>query len=133
MRTKVESVSIPVIEEELKLDREAVQTGRVRVHTTPEERIETVSESLLRTEVRIERVQKNEEIDAIPPLRDEGDTVVVPVVEERLVRKLFLVEEVRLKRRVATEEINQQIKLRSQRVHVERTESSGEPPTDDQE
>jgi stress response protein YsnF len=133
MRTKVESVSIPVIEEELKLDREAVQTGRVRVHTTPEERIETVSESLLRTEVRIERVQKNEEIDAIPPLRDEGDTVVVPVVEERLVRKLFLVEEVRLKRRVATEEINQQIKLRSQRVDVERTESSGEPPTDDQE
>src|SRR5215208_5909049 len=103
MRTKVDSVSIPVIEEELKLDRETVETGKVRVRTKPEERVETVTEPLLRTEVIIERVAKDEEIDAIPALRDEGDTVVVPVVEERLVKKLFLVEEVRLSRRASGE------------------------------
>jgi stress response protein YsnF len=127
MSTEVESVSIPVIEEELKLDRESVETGRVRVRTVPEEHTEKITESLLRTDVLIERVPKDERIDAIPPVREEGDTVVVSVVEERLVKKLFLVEEVRLSRRASNQDIEQPVKLRSQHVVVEREESSGEP------
>lgn len=129
MPDKVDSVSIPVVEEELKLGREAVETGRVEVRTVPEERTETVTQALLKTDVLVERVPREEEIDAIPPVRDEGDTIVVPVVEERLVKKLFLIEEVRLSRRASTEDFDQQIKLRSQRVVVERQESSGEPST----
>ena len=129
MSSKVDSVSIPVIEEELRLGRETVETGKVQVHTVPQERTETVTQALLRTDVTVERVPKDVEIDSIPSVRDEGDTIVVPVVEERLVRKLFLVEEVRLVRRASTEDIDQQITLRSQQVVVEREESSGDPST----
>lgn len=129
MAEEVETATIPVVEEQLTLGRETVESGVVRVRTVPEERIEAVTEPILRTEVVIERVPKDEEIQAVPAVREEEETIIVPVVQERLVRKLFLVEEVRLSRRASREDIDQQIKLRSQRVVVEREESSGEPST----
>lgn len=125
MSDEVEAASIPVVEEELKIDRREVETGRVRVRTVPEEQTCVVSDRLLRTDVTVERVPKDEEIDAVPPVRDEGETVVVPVVEERLVKRLFLVEEVRLTRRASTEEFEQPVQLRSERVVVEREPSGG--------
>lgn len=125
MSDEVEAASIPVVEEELKIDRREVETGRVRVRTVPEEQTRVVSDRLLRTDVTVERVPKDEEIDAVPPVRDEGETVVVPVVEERLVKRLFLVEEVRLTRRASTEEFEQPVQLRSERVVVEREPSGG--------
>jgi uncharacterized protein (TIGR02271 family) len=127
MSSEVESVALPVIEEELKLERQTVETGRVRARTVAEERTERVTQPLLRTDVAVERVRMNEEIEAIPAIRQEGETIVVPVVEERIVKKIFLVEEVRLTRRASTEDIDQQIKLRSQHVVVEREGSSGDP------
>ena len=133
MNNKVETVSIPVIEEELKLGRETVVTGRVRARTVPEERTETVTEPLLRTDVVVERIPLDREVEEIPSVRDEGDVIVVPVVEERVVKKLFVVEEVRLSRRASTEDVDQQIELRSGRVVVEREGSSGDPRTQDQE
>jgi stress response protein YsnF len=125
MSDEVEAASIPVVEEELKIDRREVETGRVRVRTVPEEQTCVVSDRLLRTDVTVERVPKDEEIDAVPPVRDEGETVVVPVIEERLVKRLFLVEEVRLTRRASTEEFEQPVQLRSERVVVEREQSGG--------
>ncbi|HEX8839103.1 MAG TPA: YsnF/AvaK domain-containing protein [Sphingomicrobium sp.] len=125
MSSKVESVAIPVVEEQLRLDRETVETGRVRVTTVPEERTETISEPVIRSDVIVERVARNEEVESVPPIRQEGETMVVPVVEERLVKKLFLVEEVRLSRRTTSETVEQEIKLRSQRAVVEREEPGG--------
>lgn len=124
MSSEVERVSIPVVEEELSVDRQAVEIGRVRVRTVPEERTATVSEPLLRTDVLVERVRRDEEVAEVPPVREEGATIVVPVVEERLVKRLFLVEEVRLARHASLEEVNQNVQLRSQHVIVER-ENSG--------
>ena len=131
MSSDVESVSIPVLEEEVKLGREPVETGRVRVRTVTEERTEAVSEALLHTNVVVERMPIDREIDAVPPVREEGEALVVPVVEERLVKKLFLVEEVRLVRRASTEEFKQPVKLRSQRAIVERENKSGEAPPEE--
>jgi stress response protein YsnF len=125
MSSEVESVTIPLVEEELRLGRETLQTGRVRVRTVPERRTEAVSQELRRTDVRVERVPRNEEVAQIPAVREEGDSLVVPVVEERLVKRLFLVEEVRLTRRASTEQVDQEIELRSQRVVVERHQTGG--------
>jgi stress response protein YsnF len=126
MRNEVESASIPVLEEELKLDRRQVETGRVRVRTVPAEHTIMASDRLLRTTVTVERVALEEEIDDIPPVREEGEMLVVPIVEERLVKRLFLIEEVHLTRRASTEEIEQPVQLRSQCVIVERDQSSGD-------
>lgn len=125
MSTEVDSVSIPVVREELKLGTEVVETGKVRVRTVSEEHSEQITEPLLRTEVVVERTAFDREIDALPEIRQEGDSIIIPVVEERLVKRLFLVEEVRLVRRASAEDVDQEIKLRSQHVVVEREESGG--------
>ena len=101
--SEVESVSIPVVEEAVKLGRESVQTGRVRVRTLADERTETVSEALLHTNVVIEPVPIEREIDAVPPVREEGGILSFPWSSASSTN-LFLVEEVRLIRRASTEE-----------------------------
>jgi stress response protein YsnF len=126
MEKKADSVAIPVIEEELTLQRREVETGRVRVRTVAEERMETASDRLFHSEVQVERVPVNREIAQLPTIREEGDTMIVPVVEERLVKRLFLVEEVHVRRQVTAEQFDHPVRLRSQRVVVERQESGGD-------
>lgn len=126
MEKKVDTVAIPVIEEELTLQRREVETGRVRVRTVTEERVESASDRLLHSDVEVERVSIGREVDQLPTIREEGELLIVPVVEERLVKRLFLVEEVHVRRRVTAEEFEHPVKLRSQRVVVERQEGSGD-------
>ena len=59
--------------------------------------------------------------------------IVVPAVEERIVEKLFLVDRVRLSRPASAGQADEKIRLRSQRMVVEREESSGETSTHHQE
>lgn len=125
MKRDPETAVIPLIEEELHVGRREVERGRVRVRTVADVRTEHVSEQLMHSEAEVERVPINREISELPPIREEGDTLIVPVIEERLVKRLFLVEEVRLSRRVITETLEQPVQLRSQRVVVERDEGSG--------
>lgn len=125
MEKEVKAV-IPVVEEEISIHREEVETGRVRVRTVSEEHTEVVSEDLRRSEAQVDRVFINQEVSELPPIREEGDTIIVPLVEERLVKRLFLVEEVRLSRKVFTEHLEQPVKLRTQRVVVERQASGGD-------
>jgi stress response protein YsnF len=126
MDEKIGTVAIPVVEEELQIGRREVETGRVRVRTVTEERTETASDRLLHSDVEVERVAVNRAIDELPTIREEGDVMIVPVIEERLVKRLFLVEEVHIRRRVTAEQFEHPVKLRSQRVVVDRQQSGGE-------
>jgi uncharacterized protein (TIGR02271 family) len=114
-------LTIPLAAEELVPRRREVRKGRVLIHkrveTSPvEEEIEVEHEV-----VDIERVPVGRDVDEVPPVRQEGDTMIVPVVEEVLVieKRLSLVEEVRItKRRVAeTETVSDE--LRREVIDVE--------------
>lgn len=131
MKTEKELV-IPVVEEHVSATKRNVETGRVRVRTTIERREELIREDLARDEVEIERVAINREVDAMPQVRQDGDTTVVPVVEEVLIveKRLMLVEEIHLRRTRSHEEYTQPVLLRAQRAEIEREASSGDhPPT----
>ena len=119
MTDEPERIAIPLVEESLRVRRRAVETGRVRVSTVPEERTEMVSEMLQHSEAHLDRSFVNCEIDEVPPVREEGNTVIVPVVEERLVKRLFLVEEIRITRQVIAERFEAPVTLRSQRAVIE--------------
>jgi uncharacterized protein (TIGR02271 family) len=108
--------------EEVSFARETVETGRVRVRVVTREHDEAVEVPLTKESVEVERVAIGREIDAIPPPREEGDTIVVPVVEEVVVtqRKLVLKEELRLKRVRHTEQHRETVTLRRQEAAVER-------------
>lgn len=91
--------SIPVMKETIRLDSKIVDKGTVRVIKKVDE--ETVRVPLLTQEdqYHIERVAINQYVDEPPPpVRHEGDTMIIPVVIEELVveKRLKVVEEVRI-------------------------------------
>jgi uncharacterized protein (TIGR02271 family) len=113
---------LPVVSEELKVDKRAVETGTVRVSTRTREREETVDVPLRRDEVDIERVAVNKIVDAWVPVRMEGDATIIPVLEETLVveKRLLLREEVRVRLKTREEHRPQRVRLRGEDVVVER-------------
>lgn len=124
-------VVLPLVEEQLTVDKRLRETGRVRLHKVVETRQETIDQLLLREEVEIERVPIGEYVDAPVAIRQEGDVTVIPVLEEVLVveKRLRLREELRVTKRQAEVRDVREVTLRSERVEVERLEPSTEPET----
>jgi hypothetical protein len=81
----------------------------VRVEKTLHEREEKVDEMLTIERIEIEHVLKNERVDGPLPVREEGDTVIVPVVKQvlRVEKEWVLAEEIHLKRRRETRPVDQ--------------------------
>jgi len=129
---KIDEVRVPVIEEEATIGKRRVETGRVSVRTVPREREELVEEALESVEVDVERVVIEREIDKAPDVREEGDTLVIPVVEERLViqKRLFLREEIHVHRRRTVSQYRQNVTLRSQEVVVDRQDAAARDRTE---
>ena len=113
---------IPVVAEELQVGKRSVETGRVRVTKTVREQQETVDQPVLAEEVVVERVPVNRVVETAPQPRQEGDTLVFPVLEEVMVveRRLVLKEEVRITKRVKETHNPQTVTLRSEDVKIER-------------
>jgi uncharacterized protein (TIGR02271 family) len=125
---QIENVSVPVIEEELEVGKRRVEGDRVSVRTIPRERTEVVEQPLESMEVEVERIAIDREIDTAPEIRNDGDTMIIPIVEERLVveKRLFLREEVHVHRRRVVTQFRQNVTLRSQEVVVERREAASD-------
>lgn len=125
-----EDVVVPVVAEEVEVGRRRVETGRVRVRKTVRQTEKVVDEPVVREEVEVERVAINRAIDAPVGPRQEGDTLIVPLLEEVLVveKRLMLREEVRITRRRVEQRSSQTVILRSEEATVERVDA--ESPSD---
>lgn len=118
----VEERTLPLVEESLVTQRRTVETGTVRVRTVMQQREEVARAEIYRQAVSVEHVPINREIDEVPAPWEEGDVLVIPVVEEILVveKRLILREEVRVRRRREVDHIEQPISLRAMEALVER-------------
>lgn len=116
-----EKMVVPVMAEELIVGKRTVASGGVRVHKTVQEFMQTVDQPLTHEELDVERVEINQLVDAPAQLRYEGDTVIIPVMEERLVveKRLVLKEELRITRRQVVSSQPQQVALRREEVTLE--------------
>ena len=116
-----DTVVIPIVEEKLMVDKRAVITGGVRLIKQVTEREEVVDEALLRESVSVERVPINQIVAEAPQARQEGDTLIVPVLEEVLVteKRLLLKEEIRITRTQTTVHEPQTVTLRSEQANLE--------------
>jgi uncharacterized protein (TIGR02271 family) len=125
---QIENVSVPVIEEELEVGKRRVEGDRVSVRTVSRERTELIEQPLESMEVEIERVSIGQLVDTAPDVRNDGDTMIIPVVEERLVveKRLFLREEIHVHRRRTVTQFRQNVTLRSQEVVVERRDAASD-------
>ena len=124
---------VPVIREEVQVDKRIVDTGRgVRIHKTVAELPCHIDERLLRDEVEVSHVPVDRivPLDAAPATRYEGETLVVPILEEVLVveRRVRIKEELRITRTRREAHHAETVMLKSEQVSVERFEESGDRP-----
>lgn len=117
----IESYVIPLVAEELTVGKQTIVTGGVRVSTHVTERTETIDEPLRREEVTVERVPINRQVFETPSPRQEGDFWIIPILEEVLVveKKLYLKEEVRIRRTATEVHLPQAVTLRTEEATVE--------------
>jgi len=121
---------VPVLAEALDVQTRRVETGRVRLHKTVQTREVLVDEPLLREEVAIERVPVNRVVEGPIPVRYEGDTMIVSVLEEVLVveTRLRLTEELRITRRRTETHRPVTVTVRREDVTVERVDRERHEP-----
>ena len=115
---------IELAEEQLRVSKREVERGRVVIRTRVEERDEIAEAALRQEEVTVERVPIDRPVEMAPQVREEDGVLIVPVLEERLVvtTELVLKEEIRITKKSRTEMVREPVRLRSERVEVERLE-----------
>jgi stress response protein YsnF len=120
-------VVVPVLEESVRIGKEVVRAGAVRVRIVVEHGHAHVGDDFAAHEVQ-HRVQPVGEParERREPYRD-GDELVIPVYEERPVveLRLFLKEEVRLRRVTRVERREAAIPVRRERAVLERQQPDG--------
>lgn len=114
---------IPVIEEQLVIEKRVVESGKVRISKQIREVEETVDVPLLREEVSVERVPVNRVVEERLPTRYDGDTLIIPVIEEQVFvqKRLVLVEELHVRKQTIETHQPQTVTLLKEEVAVTRT------------
>lgn len=121
LRTDAERLTIPLLQEEVAVDKRVVELGYVRIRKTVEELLDERAVPLLHQEVEVERVPIDRIVpEMIEPYMD-GDVYVVPVIEEEVVvtRQLRLREEIRVRRSTGERTETVQTPFRRERIAVQ--------------
>ena len=116
---------VPAVQEEMQIDMRLVDTGRgVRIHKTVLQAPHVIEQPLAREEFIVEHIRQDQLINEgpIPEPRYEGDTFVIPVLEEVLVVRTQwrIKEEIRITRLRRPIMTTQTVVLKSDQVKVER-------------
>jgi stress response protein YsnF len=126
MNDQTASSTIPLISEELRVEKRSVPNGKVRVKTVVDTFAEVVQETLKTERVETTRVEIGKEIDTIPSVRTNGDTTVIPVVEEVLVveKRLILKDEIHVRRVISDDQVEVPVTLCKQGAVVKRDDEN---------
>ena len=118
-------LTISVIAEEINTGVRKVATGRVRVTKTIEQHEQLVEQDLQREHVEVTRVPINKQVEGPQPVRQEGDTMIVSVVEEEVrIQKIWILkEELHIQKTAVIERNSQTVVLNRDGVKIERLES----------
>ena len=114
---------LPLHVEDVVVSRRQAVTATVRVATVTHEVDRLVREEIIQQRAEIERVAIGRIVEVAPPIREEGDVTIIPVVEEVVVtqRKLLLKEEIHVRRVRTAEQHSETVVLRRQDVEITRT------------
>ena len=123
---------IPVLQEEMSVATRLVDSGRgVRIHKQIVETPHLVERPLLQDRLVVEHVAIDRLLDdaEMPQSRQEGDVLIVPVIEEVLVvqTRRRLKEEIRITRSSELVHQQQTVMLKSEQVSIERFDDRDAP------
>jgi len=118
----VKPAVIPVIQEQATIKKRVIETGKVHIAKRVNEYEEVVDIPQIHEEVRVEHVPVNQFVDQAPEVRTEGETTIIPVLEERAVveKRLFLVEELHVRKERKESHHPQTVKVLKEEVEVQR-------------
>jgi uncharacterized protein (TIGR02271 family) len=127
------SSKVPLVAEELRIDRTEAITDQVRVSTNVEERAVMVEGEVERGELDVQRIAVERAVVTAPEPRQEGNTLIVSIVEERLVveKRLFVIEELHITRTTSVQQVAIPQTVRTMRATVERRATSTERQSND--
>jgi stress response protein YsnF len=131
-RLKHDREVVPVVEEQPVILKRKKLTGGVRVRTVVREAEDVIDEPLVSEEVEVERVPLDGWVEGPVPVRQEGDTTIITLLEEVVVveKRLRATEEVRITKRRSVRRSPQQVTLRREEAVVERLDAAGKQDDD---
>lgn len=118
-----EEVVIPVIMEELVTGKKIVERATILIEKTVRTEEVQVDIPLTSEEYQVERIEKNQFVEDAPEIRYEGESIIIPVVKEVLVKRLLVTEEIRITRKRTTSDKTAKVNLRKEEVSVSRKEN----------
>jgi hypothetical protein len=129
VRERAGGVEVPVIAEQVTVDvrRRPRETVRVRRGVAVEDRL--IETPLAEERIEVERAAVDVVADLPPQPRQDGDTLIVPIVEEEavVVRRYRVREELRI-RVVRTQRIDRRtVRLRRHEIAIERDSTTPSP------
>ena len=119
-----EQVIIPVVHEQVSIDKKVVETGKVHISKVVYEDVERYNIPYIEENISVERVPKNELLDSVPPaVRYEDDVMIIPVLKEVAVveKRIMLVEELRVTKTRTEKNQTHDVSLRKEEVQVKRS------------
>lgn len=114
--------TLPLAEEQAEITKTKVVDRRVRLTRTTHSDEKVLETELSQEQVIVEHVIKNEPVDEnnIPQVREEGDILIIPVVEEQveIIKRYVLKEEVHIRKVKKTELYQEKVILRRQEFDI---------------
>ena len=125
----IDDPKLTLLAEELTVAKETVETGRLRVSKQTKTREAFIDEILHSEHAEIETIPIGRQVFEMPSVRHEGQTIIIPIVEEVLhtERRLILKEEIKITRRQKTEQFHDRVTLRYQEAVITRIQGATEP------
>lgn len=123
--SNITTKTIPVIEEHVQVGKKVVETGQVSINKRVSEEDVIVDVPYVQEEINVERVPINRYVDTPPPaMRQDGDTTIIPVLKEVVVKRLVLVEELHITKKKVQQQASQDMTLRREEIDVQKQDTS---------
>jgi stress response protein YsnF len=118
---------VPVVAEQVQADAVPIEKGGVRVTKRVEGHDEVLEQELRRGHAEIRRIKTDRVVDGPQQSRQEGNTLIIPVVSEVLVvtKQWVVTEEIHVTRIEETERVEQTVAVNQEIAEVERLDESG--------
>lgn len=118
---------IPIVEEQALVLKRKTPTEGVRVRTVVREEEALIDEPVVRETIEVERVPLDRWVDGPVPVRQEGDTTILTLLEEVVVveTRLRATEEIRITRRRDAGQHSETVTLRHDEAVIERVSATG--------
>jgi uncharacterized protein (TIGR02271 family) len=125
------TITVPVYQEQLRVGTRTVETGKgVRVRKSVTAQPHKVEQALLHDDVVVEHVPIDQIVSLAdaPGTRYEGETLIVPVLEEVLVieRRVRVKEEIHIIKKKRAERHSETVFLKSEEVSIEPFDETSE-------